>query len=67
LRYRFISSPGWLAYVEPGLWPFGATTEASGLESRAAPAPEVFTAIARETGIRFIVDEELRPVRIAGV
>ena len=34
------------------------------LDSRAATAPEVFTAIARETGIRFIVDEELRPVPV---
>jgi type II secretory pathway component GspD/PulD (secretin) len=30
------------------------------LDSRAAPAPEVFQAIARETGIRFVVDDELR-------
>jgi hypothetical protein len=34
------------------------------LDSRAAPAPEVFTAIARETEIRFIVDEELHPVAV---
>ena len=34
------------------------------LDSRAAPAPEVFAAIARETGIRFVVDEELSPVPV---
>jgi len=34
------------------------------LDSRAAPAPEVLTAIAREAGIRFIVDEALRPVSV---
>ena len=34
------------------------------LESRATPAPEVFTAIARETGIRFVVDDELRSVPV---
>ena len=34
------------------------------VDSRAAPAAAVFTAIARETGIRFIVGEELRPVAV---
>jgi len=34
------------------------------LDSRAAPAPEVFAAIAGKTGIRFVVDEELRPVPV---